>query len=247
MLNMTRYSLSTLVGLLALLGGAGRVDAEFIHTFNPKALATITDGDFSSGTPPRDGIPDTFDTVVLNAFYGVPPNDVENRAVLEFDIHTLTDLNSATLRLSSHSFGGDVSLSGYYGDGHITLDDWSRLDFFITTLTAPRTIDIDVLPFLQTAIESHQSYAGFAIWQAPSQASNGRTFESGELILSADRDFAVPPGIPEPASVVLVAIGAISLAPHYLRRRSSWRRCKPKEPYAPTGLAEANITQSKTT
>jgi hypothetical protein len=192
---------------------------------------------------------------VLNAFHGSEGNDREHRVVMEFNIETLSgiDIDSATLYFSDcYDVGGYTSsqncLSGLYGDGTITLDDWSQVGNLITTL--PGTLDpqtghgtggldslsLDVTAFIQSAINSDQHYAGFVLWQASS--INGVTFEHGaELIVAANTDFQVPSansiqvpvypgpqysGVPEPTTLIIWSVlGTLGMAGGWYRRRKA--------------------------
>ena len=224
-------SITCLLVVVMVLLSLNVVNADYAATFITNAQVTIGDGNRSENDP-RDGIPDTFYPSgifppALNAFDGSSGNNIERRGVIEYDVSTLSGvtLNSAVLRLldSTDAGSSNTHLSTYFADGEITLSDWSRLDTFVTTLAhlwSPLGFyDVDITPFVQSAIDNNESYLGFVLWQ--SFPVNGMIVRGGtELMLRADVELTVPlpleaPPIPEPCTLALLVLGGVVM----VRRR----------------------------
>lgn len=205
--------------------------ASFTKDFTTDCAATIGDGNWSGAG--RDGAPDKIapggsDAVpacykivppMLNAHHG-GGSDAENRGVIEFDISTLAGLTieSAALRCPLGGMGTPMYLdhnplplvSGYFGDGEVTLADFNRLDVALGQLPrdhppfpwwrvtpAGTAFSLDVTSFLRSAIDAGEDYVGFVLHQTAN--SSGKTFSGVYLRIGSDTDFAVPAPLAAPS------------------------------------------------
>ena len=186
-------------------------------TLNSVVHGTVVDG------PPEDGTSDyTITTVVAAANY---PNGggVQDRAVIEFDISSLTNpLSLATLDLTElNNLLGTRTFSvyGYTGDGALGTGDYllgTSLGSF--DLTGPSTVHFDVTAFVnaQIALNDPLHFVGFqVVWASPAEsafASFGNISTSMPTLTYATATTPLPAAFP----LFATGLGALSLL--------GWRR-----------------------
>ena len=158
-------------------------------------------------------------------FLGIEPGDV--RSGLEFNISGIPQgsiITSATF--SIYAAGGyhnsdenpgpflGKSVSGYVGDGQITLSDFSNLSVTANSLTE----DFNVTSFVQSLVDAGNGYAGFIVGE--NSLGYGRELYS----LDHDEPGGHPPTlviqytVPEVSSFALLSLAGVT---SLLRRKRS--------------------------
>lgn len=216
--------------LLLLLGATG-----FLETARAVTVTLIPVADNYAQDADINGVFDNLATryspdyrlhasLSRNPYSGIEPGDV--RAGLEFNISgipqgatitsaTFTIANAGGFHNSDENPGpsSGQSLSGYIGDGQITLSDFSNGSVVATSLL----FNFNVTSFVQSLVNGGNGYAGFIVSQ--------NTLGYGSELLSSDwavsgvaPKLVIQYTVPEPASFALFSLaGACSL----LRRKHS--------------------------
>jgi hypothetical protein len=193
-----------LSGLLLCIAGPVRAG---VVTFTTNAQATISSySNTNTNSAPGFFYFDPNFPDFLQAFNSAPDDfpHADHRAVVEFDISTLAgvELTSATLRFSDPLgdwVSADDVLSGWFGDGTVTLADWYNIGNPTANFSQGST-DLDVEAFIQNAIDSGENYIGFTLWQ-DTFIGEGFGFQDGaQLILASNSNFNAPPPLPSPFS-----------------------------------------------
>lgn len=157
--------------------------------------------------------------------------------LLEFDLGTLTPAPNASIVLELYDSGGLTSglsstrIFAYSGDGLINADDLTATAVGSFDITRPylsnefttRTTEHDVTSLVNTILVSGGTHVGFRF--EPITGGDGGQdafgfFNQNQLVFS---DTPAPSPVPEPASIVLLASGAVCLGGCRWRRKRRQR------------------------
>lgn len=215
----------------ALLASA--VAALWLVLAQPASAATVTLNAIGAGGIDT-GVNGVFDQLVTGPLAYATGRDglgAERRWAMEFDLSSLPSgavVNSVTLtlRASTGSAVGQTGLSGYSGNGSMSLADMTAGSLLSTFTPATFSIfSVDVSAFVTGLVGLDVDWAGFNLRQTPLEAVgsglghlwNGPdNFPAPSLVI----DYTAPTAfVPEPASTLLVAIALGGLA--LVRRRAT--------------------------
>ena len=219
---------AVLVPLTAvLLAMAGSAQAGIIRTFNVGVHQTGVD----SGA---DGSFESFDGTFGHVGYDSGPRGgTEYRYAFEFDLAGLPagasiDSAALTLRTGRPDFSGQTRLSGYLGNGAISLADMSAGGAVLTfTPVDSLTHAYDVSSFVQGAFGPGQSWIGFNLRQWPLRTTSVGFGTWNAPVLTVQYTVAA---VPEPQAYLLVLTALGVMAGVTKRRRSATPRCATAQP-----------------
>lgn len=155
--------------------------------FSSASYATIL-GTLRDNNTDTDGLPNTIQTGIFNAFIYGDGSVIQNQGIAKIDLtpYLGTTIISAQLNLFSSSSGGATELWGF-GDGSqiLTLGDWNAGITKLGDMPTSGDVSLDVTTFIQNIILAPTlNVAGLNLRQT--QKSNGRTFNGITLdIVSA--------------------------------------------------------------
>jgi hypothetical protein len=219
------FKLFLFLGVFALLESAHATTVSLIPVDNNYAQDADTNGVFDTLATKYSPYFLLHSSLSQSPYLGIEPGDV--RSGLEFNISSIPQgsiITSATFSIHNASgyhnsdenpgpFLGQ-SVSGYVGDGQITLSDFSNLTIVANSMTD----DFNVTSLVQLLVNAGNGYAGFIV----GQNSLGYGVEEYSL------DHAYPGGpaptlviqytVPEASSFALLSLTGVSTL---LRRKRS--------------------------
>ncbi len=170
----------------------------------------------------------------------------DTHSAIQFDLSSLQGhvISTATLTLSVPGYGTgggdgtssfDTTVSGYTGNGTVTLADFSTAPIFtagsfaesvtvvgnVATTVSLTPISLDVSTFIQTEVGGNVHYGGILLYPINQVAGISTQFQANfanaELTVTTDST-----AVPEPSSFALLCLGAGGLAiVTYFRRHSA--------------------------
>jgi hypothetical protein len=186
-----------------------------------KADTVITPKAVVAGTAIDKGFDGYFETLIngLESTFSIgrimPPDSFqsERRGILEFDISTIPHnayIEKATLYLAVVSYGGptrSMKFYGYAGNGVLDATDPVQTNNLLAS-NLHNYSGINVTPFVQNMVDNSHSYAGFLGVETVNGANSNFIVTTDPWSRTSYLEINY---VPEPASLFLLALGAISL------------------------------------
>jgi hypothetical protein len=136
----------------------------------------------------------------------------ERRGILEFDISMIPDnayIEQATLYLRVVSYGGSTSrnIYGYAGNGVLDATDPIQTNNLLAS-NLHNFSPFDVTPFVQNSIVNSYTYTGFLGVETVDGANSNYAHSTDPYYATSYLTIIY---VPEPASLFLLALGALTL------------------------------------